>query len=70
MCGSVVGLLMPGMKVTNVGSEAFSIDLLRRLVQAASPAPIRLTFLTEGDEAEKISIDDQDGLRFPHLKRR
>lgn len=57
------------MRITKVGGEAFSVDLLRRRVQAASPAPIRVTVLNE-DGAAEISIPDPDGLRFPHLKPR
>lgn len=62
--------MVPGMKVTKVDGEAFSVEVLRRRIQAASPAPIRLTVLNGGEEAGEISIDDQDGLRFPHLKPR
>jgi predicted metalloprotease with PDZ domain len=62
--------MVPGMRVTKVDGEGFSVDLLRRRIAAASPAPIRLTVLNEGEEAGEISVDDQDGLRFPHLKPR
>lgn len=61
--------MVPGMRVTKVDGEAFSVDLLRRRIQTASPAPIRLTVLNEEGAAE-ISVDDPDGLRFPHLEPR
>lgn len=61
--------MVPGMRVTRVDGQAFSVDLLRRRIEAASPAPIRLTVLNE-EEAAEISIADPQGLRFPHLKPR
>jgi predicted metalloprotease with PDZ domain len=62
--------MVPGMKITKVDGEAFSVDLLCRRIQAASSAPIRLTVRSEAGEVEKMSIDYEGGLRFPHLKLR
>ena len=58
------------MKITKVDGEAFSVYLLRRRIQAASRAPIRLTVRSEAGEVEEMSIDYKGGLRFPHLKLR
>lgn len=58
--------LAPGMKITAINGEAFSVTALRQHLQDASAAPIRLTVLSEG-EVEELSLDSRAGLRFPHL---
>ncbi|HKE29245.1 MAG TPA: hypothetical protein VKB88_43140 [Bryobacteraceae bacterium] len=56
------------MKITAIDGEAFSLDALRRRIQATSPARIRLTVPSESEEVEEISFDYRAGLRFAHLE--
>jgi hypothetical protein len=62
--------MVPGMKITAIDNEGFSIDALRRRIQAASPKRIRLAVKGEAGEVEEVSFDYRDGLRFPHLESR
>jgi predicted metalloprotease with PDZ domain len=59
--------LTPGMTIVTIDSQPFSLAVLRKSLQSASPAGIRLTAKTEGQEIEEISLKYSGGLRFPHL---
>jgi predicted metalloprotease with PDZ domain len=58
--------LAPGMKITAINGETFSVATLRKRLQDASAGHIRLTVLREG-EVEELPLDSSTGLRFPHL---
>ncbi len=58
--------MVPGMTITQIDGEPFSFDALRRAIQATSPAPIRLTVISEAGGAGELSPDYRAGLRFPY----
>ena len=60
--------MVPGVSITAIDGEAFSLDALRRRIQATSPARIRLTVKNESGEVEDLSVDYRAGLRFPRLE--
>lgn len=59
--------MTPGMTIITVDGEPFSFAALRKRLQSDSPAGIRLTARTEGQQIEEISLNYSGGLRFPHL---
>ena len=60
--------MVPGMKIAAVDGESFTFGTLRRRLQAASPARIRLTVISEAGEVEQVNFDYVTGFRFPHLE--
>ena len=62
--------VVPGMTITAINGETFSFEALRRRIQIteASPAPIRLTVMSDAGEVAEVSFDYRAGLRFPHLE--
>lgn len=59
--------MVPGMRITAIGNEPFSLDLLRRRIQADPPVPVRMTVGSDsGDVA--VTVEHHGGLRFPHLE--
>jgi predicted metalloprotease with PDZ domain len=59
--------LIPGMKITAIDGETFSLDTLRNRIQATAPVRIRLTVAGEEDGVKEVSFDYRAGLRFPHF---
>lgn len=60
--------LAPGMTVTAVDGEAFSLSTLRKRLQNSSTGQIRLTVRGDGGEVKDVNLDSRDGLSFPHLR--
>lgn len=60
----------PGMTLTAVNGEAFTLDVLREAIKAAEkhPAPIKL-LMKRGKAFKTVEIDYHKGLRYPKLSR-
>ncbi len=62
--------LTPGARILRVGNQPFSISILREAVAGTldSKAGVDLS-VTFGQSQEKIHVDYEKGLRYPHLER-
>ncbi|RDI99398.1 M61 family peptidase [Dyella solisilvae] len=60
--------LSPGVRITDVGGEAFSTRALIGAVQSSPSKPISLS-VKMGGNPRTVAIDYHGGLRYPHLER-
>ncbi|MEO8072247.1 MAG: PDZ domain-containing protein [Acidobacteriota bacterium] len=61
--------LAPGMKITKIGGEDFSIEHLHKAIAATkNNSPLELT-AENGNSTETYKINYNGGERFPHLER-
>ena len=60
--------LGPGMKITGVGGQKFTLDALRSAVAASTTAPVTLK-VADGPQVQDYTIDYHGGTKFPHLQR-
>jgi predicted metalloprotease with PDZ domain len=60
----------PGMKITAVNGQQFSLDALKEAIDAAKSTamPIQL-LVANGTQYQTYSVDYHVGLRYPHLER-
>lgn len=62
--------MAPGMQITAIDGQAFTLDLLRHTIKAAekNTAPIKL-LVKRHKTYQTIEISYHEGLRYPHLTR-
>jgi predicted metalloprotease with PDZ domain len=60
--------LGPGMKITEVGGQKFTLDLLRSAVAASTTTPVMLK-VANGPQVQDYTIDYHGGAKSPHLQR-
>jgi predicted metalloprotease with PDZ domain len=60
--------LGPGMKITEVGGQKFTLDLLRGAVAASAGTPVTLK-VGNGPQVQDYTIDYHGGAKYPHLQR-
>jgi predicted metalloprotease with PDZ domain len=60
--------LGPGMKITEVGGQKFTLDVLRGAVSASATTPVTLK-VANGPQLQDYTINYHGGAKFPHLQR-
>jgi predicted metalloprotease with PDZ domain len=60
--------LGPGMKITEVAGQKFTLDVLRSAVAASTATPVQLK-VAYGPQVQDYMIDYHGGAKFPHLQR-
>src|SRR3984957_954360 len=60
--------LGPGMEVTEVAGQKFTLDALRGAVAASTTTPVRLKVAND-TQVQDYTIDYHGGAKFPHLQR-
>ena len=60
--------LGPGMKITEVAGQKFTLDALRSAVTASTTTAVQLK-AANGPQVEDYTIDYHGGAKFPHLQR-
>ena len=60
--------LGPGMKITEVAGNKFTLDALRSAVAASASTPVRLK-VKNGPQEQVYTIDYHGGSKYPHLQR-
>ncbi len=60
--------LGPGMKITEVSGQKFTLDLLRSAVSASTTTPVTLK-VANGPQVQDYTIDYHGGAKFSHLQR-
>jgi predicted metalloprotease with PDZ domain len=60
--------LGPGMKITEVAGQKFTLDALRGAVAASTATPVGLK-VANGPQVQDYTIDYHGGAKFPHLER-
>ena len=60
--------LGPGMKITQVGAQPFTLAALNDAVAASTASPVQLT-VVNGSETGTYSVDYHGGAKYPHLQK-